>query len=145
MRNPGDKSARICENNNHSHPLDAPSNGALNHHAIGLRRPFFAFVTGFLACPHSRSITVPHPTVASLTLDHTTVGQRCIVQDVTSPAAAPEWARWLDEIGFTPGEQVMLMARGAFGGDPLVVRVGTSTFALRRAEAACVRVEAAAA
>ncbi|MEO9101329.1 MAG: FeoA family protein [Burkholderiaceae bacterium] len=82
---------------------------------------------------------------SSLTLDQTHIGQRCIVQDVTSPAAAPEWARWLDEIGFTPGEQVTLMARGAFGGDPLVVRVGTSTFALRRAEAACVRVEAAAA
>ena len=31
------------------------------------------------------------------------------------------------------------MAR-ALGGDPLVVRVGTSTFALRTAEAACVEV-----
>ena len=79
----------------------------------------------------------------SLTLDQTAIGQRCIVRDVTSPTAAPEWARWLDEIGFIAGEQVMLMARGALGGDPLVVRVGTSTFALRRAEAACVRVEAA--
>lgn len=80
----------------------------------------------------------------SLTLDQTRVGQRCIVRDVRSPTAAPEWARWLDEIGFVAGEQVMLMARGAIGGDPLVVRVGTSTFALRRAEAACVCVEAAA-
>ncbi len=86
---------------------------------------------------------MPNPST-SLTLDQTRIGQRCVVRAVASPTAAPEWARWLDEIGFIPGEQVVLMARGAIGGDPLVVRVGTSTFALRRAEAACVRVEAAA-
>lgn len=79
----------------------------------------------------------------SLTLDQTPLGQNFVVADVNGPADAPEWARWLREIGFIPGEQVMLMARGALGGDPLVVRVGASTFALRRAEAACVRVEAA--
>jgi len=38
----------------------------------------------------------------------------------------------------------MLMARGRPGGDPLVARIGQSTFALRRAEAACVRVAAVA-
>ena len=37
----------------------------------------------------------------------------------------------------------MLITRGLPGGDPLVVRIGQSTFALRRAEAACVRVAAA--
>jgi ferrous iron transport protein A len=37
----------------------------------------------------------------------------------------------------------MLMARALPGGDPLVVRIGQSTFALRRAEAACVRVSSA--
>jgi ferrous iron transport protein A len=36
---------------------------------------------------------------------------------------------------------VTLMVRGVPGGDPLVVRVGASTFAIRRAEAACVLVE----
>jgi ferrous iron transport protein A len=40
-----------------------------------------------------------------------------------------------------PGEEVMVMARGLLGADPIVVRIGQSTFALRRAEAACVRVE----
>ena len=72
------------------------------------------------------------------TLAHAHLGDRHVVSAVTAPSAAPEWARWLEEIGFIPGEQVMLMARGALGGDPLVVRVGQSTFALRRAEAACV-------
>jgi ferrous iron transport protein A len=37
----------------------------------------------------------------------------------------------------------MVMARGLPGADPLVVRVGNSTFALRRAEAACVHLEPA--
>lgn len=74
------------------------------------------------------------------TLDQASLGHDLIVDHVQPPAAAPEWLRWLEEIGFTPGEHVTLMARGIPGGDPLVVRIGQSTFALRRAEAACVRV-----
>ncbi|QAU36097.1 ferrous iron transport protein A [Janthinobacterium sp. 17J80-10] len=66
--------------------------------------------------------------------------QPCLIQTVQAPPHAPEWLRWLEEIGFIAGEQVMLLARGMPGGDPLVVRVGTSTFALRLAEAACVSV-----
>ena len=78
--------------------------------------------------------------LAGATLDLAMIGQALMVQHVQAPHAAPEWARWLDEIGFIVGEQVMLMARGLPGGDPLVVRIGQSTFALRRAEAACVGV-----
>ena len=59
---------------------------------------------------------------------------------VVAPWHAPEWADWLAQIGFLPGERVTLTARARPGGDPLVVRVGDSTFALRRAEAACVQV-----
>ena len=73
-------------------------------------------------------------------LDQIPLGSARIVDHLEAPAASSEWVRWLEEIGFMPGERVMLMARGAFGGDPLVVRVGLSTFALRRAEAACVHV-----
>lgn len=64
----------------------------------------------------------------------------CQVQAVLADARMPEQARQLEEIGFLPGEQVMLLARGVPGGDPLVVRIGQSTFALRRAEAACILV-----
>ena len=74
------------------------------------------------------------------TLDRAAIGLPLIVHQVKAPQAAPEWARWLEEIGFLVGERVMLMARALPGGDPLVVRIGQSTFALRRAEAACVRV-----
>jgi ferrous iron transport protein A len=77
------------------------------------------------------------------TLDHATIGLPLVVQRVQAPPTAPEWARWLEEIGFLVGEHVMLMAKALPGGDPLVVRIGQSTFALRRAEAACVRVSSA--
>jgi ferrous iron transport protein A len=82
---------------------------------------------------------------AAVTLEALPLGTTAVVREVQAPATAPEWAQWLDEIGFFPGERVMVTARGIPGGDPLVVRVGNSTFALRRAEAACVRLESAAA
>jgi ferrous iron transport protein A len=47
----------------------------------------------------------------------------------------------LADLGFVPGEYVRVVARGALGGEPLAVRVGRSTFALRRHEAACVQVQ----
>jgi ferrous iron transport protein A len=56
-------------------------------------------------------------------------------------ALPPELLRRLGEIGFLPGERVRVLARGVPGGTPLAVRVGTSTFALRRLEARCVQVE----
>jgi ferrous iron transport protein A len=80
--------------------------------------------------------------ISGATLDRAAIGDALTVQQVHAPQSAPEWARWLEEIGFLVGESVMLMARGLPGGDPLVVRIGQSTFALRRAEAACVRVAA---
>jgi ferrous iron transport protein A len=46
----------------------------------------------------------------------------------------------LRDLGFIPGARCEVMARMWLGGDPLVVRIGGSTFALRRAEAAAVRV-----
>ena len=45
------------------------------------------------------------------------------------------------EIGFLPGELVRVMASGFPGGDPLAVRVGHTTFALRSREAALIRVQ----
>jgi len=66
-----------------------------------------------------------------------------VVRQVLPDPQVPERARQLEEIGFYPGEQVMVMTRGVPGGDPLVVRVGQSTFALRGAEAACIQVEGA--
>lgn len=75
------------------------------------------------------------------TLDHATNFQSYVIHSVDAPSIAPEWQAWLEEIGFIPGEQVRVMARSLPGGDPLVVRVGGSTFALRLVEAACIQVE----
>jgi ferrous iron transport protein A len=52
-----------------------------------------------------------------------------------------EQTRQLQEIGFLPGELVCVLTHGFPGGDPLVVRVGMSTFALRKAEAQCIEIE----
>ena len=56
---------------------------------------------------------------------------------------ALERVRQLEEIGFLPGEPVRVLSRGVWGGEPLAVRVGLSTFALRREEARCIEVEPA--
>jgi len=46
----------------------------------------------------------------------------------------------LMELGFLPGESVRVIAVGFPGADPLAVRVGQATFALRRHEAALVHI-----
>ena len=49
--------------------------------------------------------------------------------------------RRLIELGFVHGEHIEIIAQSMLGGDPFVVRVGTSTFALRRREVESVWVE----
>ena len=75
-----------------------------------------------------------------LSLADASIGEVFAVDMVLAPIATPEWAAQLEDIGFLAGERVSIMARGLPGGDPLVVRVGLSTFALRMVEAACVQV-----
>lgn len=75
-----------------------------------------------------------------LSLADASVGEVFTVDKVRVPCGTPEWAAQLEDIGFLAGERVSIMARGLPGGDPLVVRVGLSTFALRLVEAACVQV-----
>jgi ferrous iron transport protein A len=62
----------------------------------------------------------------------------------TDPACADSPAgglsRRLAELGFLPGERLRIVARGFLGREPLAVRIGTGTFALRLFEAACIRV-----
>lgn len=67
-------------------------------------------------------------------------GQALTVSRVSAPAHSPEWASWLSDLGFLPGEAVRVLRRGADDTGNLVVRVGQSTFALRHAEAECIAV-----
>jgi ferrous iron transport protein A len=52
----------------------------------------------------------------------------------------PHLARRLMEIGFIPGEPLQVLHKGFWGGEPIAIRIGQSTFALRRFEAALITV-----
>ncbi len=67
-----------------------------------------------------------------------------IVERVEDVQAADPISARLRDLGFVAGEPVRVVARGPIGGDPLVVQIGYTRFALRRAEAARVVVRDAA-
>ena len=61
------------------------------------------------------------------------------VQAVDGLTLGDRIARRLHDLGFVSGEPVRVVATGPFGAEPLLVQVGFTRFALRRAEAARVR------
>ena len=65
-----------------------------------------------------------------------------VVDHVEDRESADPISQRLRELGFVAGEVVRVVAVGPFGGDPLVVQVGFTRFALRRQEAARVRLRA---
>ena len=70
-------------------------------------------------------------------LPHRTAAIVEAVEDVSPNDAI---ARRLRELGFVHGERVEVMAAGPIAAEPLLVQVGFTRFALRRSEAARVRV-----
>lgn len=86
------------------------------------------------------------PSSASICLDAFPVGSVGRVASVKADgndAQGVDLARRLMELGFLPGEPVRVLHRAFPSGDPLAVRIGSSTFALRRFEAALVAVTTA--
>lgn len=80
-----------------------------------------------------------------VTLDSLAVGDCATVVDVSHQSCAKndatfDVARRLKELGFVHGESIKVLHKGYFGGEPLAVRVGQSTFALRNFEAALIGV-----
>ena len=76
------------------------------------------------------------------TLDTLAAGRAGTVLHLApSAAGGTDVARRLMELGFVPGETIRMLKRGLPGGDPLAVRVGESTFALRRFEAALISIK----
>ena len=65
-----------------------------------------------------------------------------VVDGVDDTTPSDGIARRLRELGFVAGEEVEIMATGPFGADPLLVQIGFTRFALRRSEAARVRLRA---
>ena len=64
-----------------------------------------------------------------------------VVESVLDAHASDAIARRLRELGFVKGEPVRVVARGPVGGEPLLVQIGFTRFALRRSEAARVTIE----
>lgn len=62
------------------------------------------------------------------------------VDTVEDQAPNDAIARRLRELGFVHGERVEVMAAGPVSAEPLLVQVGFTRFALRRSEAARIRV-----
>ena len=76
-----------------------------------------------------------------MNLDQVDLGNLYRVSEVNAPKGAPQIKGQLEDIGFLPGEQVTLLRKGLLKKGPYLVRVGTSTFALRQSEARMIEVE----
>jgi len=67
-------------------------------------------------------------------------GRAATIAGVDDPDGTDRIASRLRDLGFVRDEPVRVVARGLLPGDPLVVQIGYTRFALRRNEAARVRV-----
>ncbi len=101
----------------------------------------------FALSAKSRSAPEPDPIAATsaastISLCDLAWGATATLASICSPE--PEQDRdlvlRLIELGFVPGERLRVIAHGQPGNEPIAVRLGGTTFALRRLEAACVRV-----
>jgi ferrous iron transport protein A len=81
-----------------------------------------------------------HANPGRLLLCDLDAGQPATIDGVDSTDDAAGVANRLRELGFVPGVRCEIVARMWLSGDPLAVRVGGATFALRRREAARVNV-----
>ncbi len=91
------------------------------------------------AAPSGLALDPGHVSLSALS-----PGTTGTVVGVGSPASAlTPLERRLLELGFVSGEQVEIVAEARPGRDPFVVRIGNTTFALRRREAESVWVEIA--
>ena len=78
-----------------------------------------------------------------MTLSELPLHTSAVVESVQDLHANDAIARRLRELGFVNGEEVRLVAKGPVGGEPLLVQVGLTRFALRISEAKRVVVDAA--
>lgn len=75
-----------------------------------------------LPCHHTATITEVHP--------------------ITTPSSSAVDVIYLrlQHLGFVAGCQVQVITKGIFGGDPILVQLGFTRFALRKSEAARIAV-----
>ncbi|HIE4563388.1 TPA: FeoA family protein [Stenotrophomonas maltophilia] len=77
-----------------------------------------------------------------MTLSELPLHTSAVVESVQDLHANDAIARRLRELGFVKGEEVRLVAKGPVCGEPLLVQVGFTRFALRISEAKRVVVDA---
>jgi ferrous iron transport protein A len=87
----------------------------------------------------SRNMNAPF-TPDSLSLDQLKVGMRAQIASVDWGALEESEACRLRHFGFDEGVTVQPLHLGPFGRDPLAIRVGRMTVAIRRSHARAVRV-----
>ena len=83
---------------------------------------------------------IPISWAAAVTLAKLGRGASATVQDVVDKGPGDPVARRLRVLGFVDGEPVRVLGAAPLGGDPLLVQVGFTRFALRLSEAERVRV-----
>jgi len=49
----------------------------------------------------------------------------------------------LETLGFIPGTEVQVITKGIFGGDPILIQIGFTRFALRKTEAEKIEIKGA--
>ena len=106
---------------------------------------------------HSRLVEIPVTTsrgrvtnaskamdTKELSLANLPVGATATISSISKSTEESALAliQRLVEIGFVPGEKVRVIAHGHPGNEPIAVRIGGTTFALRRFEADCIYVAA---
>lgn len=83
-------------------------------------------------------VNLPVAAESRVSLSTIAVDQPVIVREVRSGLSAAEGGDIglrLQELGFVEGERLRVIAHGYPGREPIAVRIGNTTFALRRFEA----------
>ena len=77
-----------------------------------------------------------------MTLESLKPGLTARISSIDWNALPPADAKRMRALGFEPGVEVRMAHHGVFGGrDPIAIRLGRMTVALRRAHAAAIEVE----
>jgi ferrous iron transport protein A len=76
-----------------------------------------------------------------LNLSQLKQGTTAYIKSVQSKSADDTIGQRLVELGFVQGERVVCLSLAPFGGDPILVQIGFTRFALRKNEAARVLIE----
>lgn len=98
-----------------------------------------------MAAGHSQPMTslLATATTVASTLADLAKGEQACIRFLTAPQDTDQAAlrERLEELGFLPGEIVRVVALSFPAGDPMAVRIGNTTFALRRHEAGMIHID----